>query len=103
MLFPLLADDGIYVVEDTQTAYWPDFGGSSDDLLHALTSMSLLKSLVDGLNHDEFIKPDYIPSYDDQHVAALHFYHNLVFIQKGRNDEGSNSIRNGRVLNPLPK
>lgn len=98
VLFPLLADDGIYVVEDTQTAYWPEFGGSSDDLQHAPTSMVLFKNLVDGLNHEEFIQPGYVPSYDDQHIIAVHFfYHNLVFIQKGRNDEGSNTIANGRV------
>lgn len=92
VLFPLLADDGIYIVEDTQTAYWPDFGGSSDDLLLAPTSMGLLKSLVDSLNHEEFVKSGHIPNYYDRHVVALHFYHNLVFIQKGRNDEGSNII-----------
>jgi hypothetical protein len=92
VLFPLLADDGLYVVEDTQTAYWPECGGSSDDLLHAPTSMCLLKSFVDGLNHEESIKPGYIPSYYDQHITALHFYHNLVFVQKGRNDEGGNHV-----------
>ena len=27
ILFPLLRQDGIYVVEDTQTAYWPTWGG----------------------------------------------------------------------------
>jgi hypothetical protein len=27
LLFPVLKDGGIYVVEDTQTAYWPDYGG----------------------------------------------------------------------------
>lgn len=98
VLFPLLADDGIYVVEDTQTAYWPDAGGSSDDLLTAPTSMSFFKRLVDGLNHEEFIKPGYLPSYYDQHITALHFYHNMVFIQKGRNQEGSNIIRNNNPL-----
>jgi hypothetical protein len=97
VLFPLLADDGIYVVEDTQTAYWPDAGGSSDDLQNAPTSMRLFKSLVDGLNYEEFIKPGYTPSYHDKNIAALHFYHNMVFIQKGRNEEGSNIIRNNAL------
>jgi hypothetical protein len=94
VLFPLLADDGIYVVEDTQTAYWPGTGGSSDNLLNAPTSMGLFKKLVDGLNHEEFINPGYVPSYHDQHITGLHFYHNMVFIQKGRNQEGSNIVRN---------
>jgi hypothetical protein len=97
VLFPLLADDGLYVVEDTQTAYWPSFGGSSDNLLSAPTSMCLLKGLVDGLNHEEFIKPGYVPSYYDLNITALHFYHNLVFIQKGRNREGSNLVRNNTM------
>ena len=97
VLFPLLADDGIYVVEDTQTSYWPEYGGSSDDLLKASTSLCLLKNLTDGLNHEEYIKPGYQPSYYDQHITAMHFYHNLVFIQKGRNKEGSNLIRNNNA------
>jgi hypothetical protein len=102
VLFPLLADEGIYVVEDTQTAYWPKEGGSSDDLLQAPTSMCLLKSLVDGLNHEEFIKPGYVSSYYDEHITAIHFYHNLVFIQKGRNQEGSNRIQDNNLPGGSP-
>ena len=97
VLFPLLADDGIYAIEDVQSSYWPGAGGSSDDLLAAPTSMCLCKRLADGLNHAEFIKPSYVPSYYDQHVTAVHFYHNLVFIQKGRNDEGSNVVRDNTI------
>ena len=97
VLFPLLANEGIYVAEDTQTAYWPGEGGSSDNFLTAPTSMCLFKNLVDGLNHEEFIKPGYVPSYYDQHIIALHFYHNLVFVQKGQNREGSNMIRNNTL------
>ncbi|MGE3491705.1 MAG: class I SAM-dependent methyltransferase [Vicinamibacterales bacterium] len=97
VLFPLLAPDGIYAVEDTQTSYWPEargipFGGSTD-LNAPHTSMNFLKSLVDGLNHVEFLSPDYVPSYYDKHVVGLHFYHNLVFVYKGVNDEGSEFLR----------
>ncbi len=28
ILFPKLADDGLYVIEDVQTCFWPQFGGS---------------------------------------------------------------------------
>lgn len=97
ILFPLLADDGIYVIEDTQTSYWPEEGGSSDDLNAPHTSMALLKSLTDGLNHAEFIRPGYVPTYFDRHVVSVHFYHNLVFIYKGRNDEGSNRVTNNEI------
>jgi len=52
--------------------------------------MALVKELLDSLGHEEFAEPDYQPTYVDQHVVAVHAYHNLVFIQKGRNNEGSN-------------
>ena len=93
VLFPLLKDDGIYVVEDTQTAYWPEYGGTSEDLINAPTSLCFLKKLTDGINYEEFMKPGYQPSYYDEHIVAMHFYHNIVFIQKGQNKEGSNILR----------
>ena len=89
VLFPLLKDGGIYVVEDTQTSYWPDYGGSSDDLKNANTLMNFFKTLVDGLNHAEFIKPGFDPHYYDKNIVSMHFYHNLIFVCKGRNDEPS--------------
>jgi hypothetical protein len=92
-LFPLLADNGIYAVEDTQTAYWPTHGGSSD-LACPSTSMAFLTRLVHGLNWQEFIHPGYGPSDFDLHIVAMHFYHNLVFVHKGINNEGSVTIQN---------
>jgi len=87
ILFPLLAENGLYVIEDTQTSYWPAFGGGSEDLRAAPTSMCMLKDLVDGMNYKEFLRPDYVPSYFDMHITSVSFYHNLVFIAKGLNDE----------------
>lgn len=89
LLFPLLADDGLYAIEDTQTSYWERFGGNPDR--HATdTTMALVKDLLDGLNHEEFPDAAYRPTYSDRHVVAVHAYHNLVIIEKGLNDEGSN-------------
>jgi demethylmacrocin O-methyltransferase len=94
ILFPLLKDKGIYVVEDTQTSYWPEYAnekwGGSEDLQAGFTSMNFLKSLTDGLNYEEFLVKNYAPSYYDKHIVSLHFYHNLVFVYKGKNNEGSN-------------
>jgi hypothetical protein len=93
VLFPLLSENGLYVVEDTQTAYWPEFGGAPAADHAAPTSMNVLKALVDGLNHREFPRTGELsPSYVERHVVAMHFYHNLVFIQKGLNDELSNIL-----------
>jgi len=52
--------------------------------------MNFLKRLTDGLNYEEIARKDYRQSYFDRSIVSLHFYHNLVFIYKGRNKEGSN-------------
>jgi hypothetical protein len=55
--------------------------------------MSMLKALTDGLNYEEFVDEDYEPTYADRNVVAVHFYHNLVIIEKGTNAEGTNKTR----------
>lgn len=89
-LFPHLQANGIYVIEDTQTSYWKGFGGTSEDFNSLKTSMGFTKSLIDGINYEEFDRQDYKPSYHDRHIVGMHFYHNIVFINKGSNNEGSN-------------
>lgn len=84
-LFPRLSAQGIYVIEDAQTSYWEEFGGTSTDLGARSTTMGFFKSLVDGVNHREFRLPGYEPTYYDRHVVSLHFWHNMIVIQKGIN------------------
>jgi demethylmacrocin O-methyltransferase len=91
-LFPLLPDGGVYAIEDTQTSYWPDWGGQLDPRADG-TTMALVKELVDGLNYEEFLLEGYEPTYTDQHVRAIHCWHNLVIIEKGSNEEGTNRDR----------
>jgi hypothetical protein len=88
LLFPLLRPNGIYVVEDTQTAYWPSLGGG---IGNPQTSMAFFKGLVDGLNHAEYPVKDYKPDYFDQNIVEIAFLHNLVFIRKGSNNETTNA------------
>ena len=98
ILFPKLKDGGIYVIEDTQTSYWDwqDFGGDSKDLNNPKTTMNYFKSLTDSLNNEEFIIKNYEKSYFDKKIISMHFYHNLIFIYKGDNDEKSNVIVNNQ-------
>lgn len=92
ILFPLLRDGGIYVVEDTQTSYWNNMGGDCENLNNKQTTMGFFKSLADGLNHAEFIIPGYYPTYLDLNIKSIHFYHNMIFIYKGPNTEKSNIV-----------
>lgn len=116
ILFPLLTDNGIYAEENTHISYWPSLGekwsklgeksvflsnhvnvGGSVDLNASHTIMGMYKRLTDGLNYQEFLHPGYSPSYFDQYIVAMHFYHNLVITYKGNNNEGSNIIENNTL------
>ena len=92
LLFPKLKEGGMYIVEDTQTSYWTRYGGASRGDQNAMTMMNFFKQLIDGLNYEEFREEDYQPTYYDKSITAIHFYHNLVFIKKGNNVEGSNIL-----------
>ena len=86
-LFPLLADNGIYAIEDLHTAYLPEFGGTHD-LDCQSTSIAMCKRLIDGLNWEQI--PDHEASYFDQHITSLHYYTKLAIIYKGINKQRSN-------------
>lgn len=87
VLFPRLRPNGIYAVEDVQTSYWPTWGGGSGN---PKSSMAFFKSLADGLNHQEFPIESYEPTYFDQKVVEIAFFHNLILIRKKENNEPSN-------------
>jgi hypothetical protein len=88
ILFPLLRPNGIYAIEDTQTAYWPTWGGGLGD---PTSSMAFFKSLADGLNHVEYPVARYEPSYFDRSIVEIAFFHNLIIIRKGENNESTNA------------
>jgi hypothetical protein len=52
--------------------------------------MKFFKDLADGLNHKEYPIADYEPTFYDKNIVEISFFHNLVFIRKGINDEKTN-------------
>lgn len=83
-LFPLLKKGGIYVIEDTQTSYWADYGGDVSNFNAPNTMLTFFKSLTDSLNAKDFRIPGYQPSYYDLNIFSMHFYRNLVIIYKSK-------------------
>lgn len=81
-LFPLLKKGGIYVIEDTQTSYWPSYGGDNVNFNNPKTMLTFFKSLTDSLNYREYKIPDYKPNYYDLNITSMHFYQNLIIINK---------------------
>lgn len=47
--------------------------------------------MINGLHHKEFPDQHYKASYLDQHIVEKSFFHNLVIIRKGHNDEETSS------------
>ena len=82
-LFPRMSESGYYVIEDTQSSYWTSFGGSNEDLNRPDTTMGYFKNFVDGLNYKE--RAGHKPSYYDQNIFSMAFYHNMIFIEKQKN------------------
>lgn len=91
VLFDHVRPNGLYIVEDLQTSYWkPMFNGADEDLADLRYTVGFLKNLVDGLHYEEFLRTEARESQStDQHIRGIHFYHNLCFLQKGVNAEGS--------------
>jgi hypothetical protein len=92
LLFPKLKDGGIYVVEDTQTSYWKEYGGNSENLNDNNTMLNFFKGLTDCVNYQEIENEKYQASYYDKNIISIHFYHNMVFIYKAKNNEGSSHL-----------
>ncbi|RKT17053.1 demethylmacrocin O-methyltransferase [Streptomyces sp. 1114.5] len=90
-LLPHLNPGGVYVIEDTWTAYAPGYGGVEGKAAGQGTSIGLVKELVDAIHHEEHTGPDAggEPSFQEANVVGLHVYHNLAVIQKGINAEGA--------------
>ena len=88
-LFPSLVDGGIYIIEDTQTAFWPQFGGS---ILHGGDTMKLVRTLIECLNHAELAVVDRSRAFPPfaRQIKAFRAVHNLFIIDKGDNHEPSN-------------
>jgi hypothetical protein len=87
ILFKHLKMGGIYVVEDTFTSYWPDYGGDRTNLQNPETTMNYFKSVVDEVNSWDYWKPGDAPLAYGNTIVSMHFYHGLIIIHKGDNSK----------------
>ena len=94
LLFPVLRDNGLYIVEDMQTSYNHFFGGNPFDLKYSNSHMNFFKHLTDSLHHQEVANPFYIKKKYDGKITNISFYHNMVFVRKGTNDLKSKEVIN---------
>jgi hypothetical protein len=80
--WPILADGGLYFIEDLHTSYWPAWGGG---FLRRTSSVEALKTLIDTLHQP------YFQSEADTRNLGIHrdslesvtFYDSLAVLRKG--------------------
>jgi 23S rRNA U2552 (ribose-2'-O)-methylase RlmE/FtsJ len=94
ILFPALDLNGLYFIEDMQTSYNHFFHGNAFDLKYSNTHMNFFKHLTDSLNYQEIANPFYKKNVFDSKIKSISFYHNLVVVKKGLNNQESNIVFN---------
>ncbi len=81
-LWPHIRPGGLYIVEDVQTSYWAQYGGSSDAATlkkpknKPSTFLGHVVGLLDTLNCDYSEEPC------DQTLQAIHCYHHACALRK---------------------
>ena len=79
-LYPRLAPDGVYIVEDLHAAYWDEYGGG---LRREGTFIELCKQLIDELNAD-WTRGALAPTDFSRSTLSMHLYDSLAVFQRGR-------------------
>lgn len=80
LLYPQVDRNGVYMVEDMHTAYWPEFGGG---LQRDGSFIELAKGLIDELNAD-LSQGAVAPSAFTRSTLSMHFYDSQVVFERGR-------------------
>ncbi len=96
-LWPHIADNGLYVVEDCHTSYWPGFGGGH---LRPDSFMEFAKSKIDAMHSwytDEDARFPFDPMAEE--LNGIRIYDSMVVFEKRRQAQPPTSItaQNGQV------
>ena len=89
-MFPRLAPDGVYLVEDLHTSYWPEYGGgyrrpaTRFGFGKARTFIEYSKRLIDALSAWHSRDPKRFPVTDFTTSArSMHYYDSVLVVEKG--------------------
>ena len=78
-LYPLVAKNGVYLVEDLHAAYWADHGGG---LRHPDSFIERAKGYVDEM-HAEYTKGELPHSQLGDRTTSVHFYDSVIVMEVG--------------------
>lgn len=94
-LYPLLNDDGLYVVEDTCTSYWDEFGAGMGV---PTTFIEYAKAKIDELNADFVNDPAFSATAFTRSTTTISFHQGLVAFEKHRNERPRYLVHDGREI-----
>lgn len=92
-IFPAVVDDGVYLVEDLHTGFWPEYGGRLPrrtlfgNRRPPRSFLEYAKDLVDQLTAWHSREPRRLPvTAFTRSVRGMHFYDSVVVMEKGAID-----------------
>jgi hypothetical protein len=92
-LYPKMDKNGVYLIEDLHTAYWPKFGGG---LAEPANFFNVAKALVDRLNAEHTLG-EVSPDAFTRETFSIAFYDSVVVFEKGRTSQkGALEIADGK-------
>jgi hypothetical protein len=94
-LWKYLNNNGLYIIEDTQTSYWTKLGGY--DKPDEKRATKFFSNLTDGINCKEILG-DYRPSLIEEGLEFIHFYHNIIVVKKNTKEKKSLWVKDGELL-----
>lgn len=90
-LFEHINDNGIYICEDVNTSYWPNWGGGHEV---SSTFIEYMKKKIDSINAWYSKEPNFKLDTYSKSISSISFHPGLVIIKKGNNITPK-SIRTG--------
>ncbi len=93
-LYPLVAKNGVYLVEDLHAAYWSNHGGG---LRAAGSFIETAKSYVDRM-HVDYIGDETLRSPASDRTTSIHFYDSVVVLEVGEKRVQGNKMTGNAAL-----
>lgn len=78
-LYERIAANGVYMIEDMHTAYWPDYGGGRGD---PRSMIERFKGLIDDLNADHVRDGTVAPSAFTRQTVAMTAYDSILVFER---------------------
>ncbi len=78
VLYPLVSEGGLYMIEDLHACYWRSYGGG---YRRPGTFLETVKTMIDDIHHWYHDQGEHIPATAG-HLGAIHVYASMVLLEK---------------------